>query len=118
MQGHINCILLLASALAVCSAVQIKVGIYNYIPDLNNDGLQAYKEMIQNDFKLYCEANLLIADCSVDAVVDSSVYDPYGNLADYLENQGFDILEIDTGYTLGEFAMRFLLQLLANVNFG
>ena len=103
MQAHLSYILLIASALAVCSAVQIKVGIYNYIPDLNNDGLQAYKEMIENDFKLYCETNLLITDCSVEAVVNSSVYDPYGDLADYLENQGFDILEIDTGYTLGEF---------------
>ena len=111
MQAYLSCILLIASALAVCSAVQIKVGIYNNIPGLDNDGLQAaYKEMIENDFKQYCQENN-IADCSVNAVVQPSAYNPYsGSLADYLDpkKQGFDILEIDIGYTLGEFAVRFL----------
>ena len=93
--------LVLCSAVVFCSAAQIKVGLYPYIPDLNKDRLQSYKEKVQNEFRKYCVETLRISDCSVEVVADYNVYDPYSkNLPDYLENQGFDILEIDT-FSLG-----------------
>ena len=80
--------LLFMQLLYLSSAVQLKVGIYNEIPDLGNDGLVSYKNMIQNGFN--------DDNHEVDAVVDASQYSPYGNLNDYLSADGFDLIEIDT----------------------
>ena len=81
-------VLLFMQLLYLSSAVRLKVGIYNEIPDLGNDGLVSYKNMIQNGFN--------DDDHEVDAVVDASQYSPYENLNDYLSADGFDLIEIDT----------------------
>ena len=68
----------------------IKVGIYNAIPDLDDDGLESYKRMIEEEFKDRTAH-------TVDAVVDPNEYNPYSNsveLEDLLDE--FDVLEIDT----------------------
>ncbi len=79
---------------SLTAAANLKVGVYNYIPDLQGDGLQTYKEMIEGGFNTI--------DHTVDAVVDSNHYSPYSNLATYLQDDdaSFDLLEIDTA-TLG-----------------
>ena len=74
--------------LFVCSAVHIRVGIYNEIPDLNNDKLASYKNMIESGFN--------VATHKVDAVVDTAQYSPYGDLNAYLAADGFDLIEMDT----------------------
>ena len=74
--------------LYLCSAVELKVGIYNEIPDLANDGLASYKAMIEGGFNN--------DDHTVDAVVDKDQYSPYGILTDYLSEDGFDLIEMDT----------------------
>lgn len=85
--------LFVAAICALClstfgEAAHIKVGIYNAIPDLNGDGLQSYKVMIQDEFTK-------LTGHTVDAVVSGKEYDPYSNnLPGYLNT--FDILEIDT----------------------
>ena len=90
--------LFIAAICALClstfgEAAHIKVGIYNAIPDLNGDGLQSYKVMIQDEYKK-------LTGNTVDAVVSRTEYDPYSNnLRGYLNT--FDILEIDTT-TLGK----------------
>ncbi len=79
--------------IAICTvadAVQLKIGIYNSIPDLANDQLASYKNLIQDGFI----ANY--PSVSIDAVVDTDEYDPYGNLVEYLTTGNFDMLEIDT----------------------
>ena len=74
---------------SVCVAVQLKVGIYNDIPDLNNDQLASYKNLIESGFNNQ--------DHTVDAVVNPSQYSPYdGNLDNYLSADGFDLIEMDT----------------------
>lgn len=70
------------------ATVTLKVGIYNYIPDLNNDTLFSYQEMIEDGFNN--------ENHQVIAVVNNSQYDPYGNLTKHIVEDGFDILEIDT----------------------
>ena len=72
------------------AAVQLKVGIYNSIPDLGNDDLASYKKLIENGFNDDSH--------TVDAVVSKSQYDPYGNLTAYLSDGGFDMIEMDTTY--------------------
>ena len=90
--------LFIAAICALClstfgEAAHIKVGIYNAIPDLNGDGLQSYKVMIQDEYKK-------LTGNTVDAAVSRTEYDPYSNnLRGYLNT--FDILEIDTT-TLGK----------------
>lgn len=80
----------LAVAFAIASAtVTLKVGIYNSIPDLNKDNLSSYKTMIEDGFNALSESEQVIA------VVDSSLYDPYGNLTRYILEDDFDLLEID-----------------------
>ena len=83
-------LLVFVQLISVCLAVQLKVGIYNQIPDLNNDHLASYKELIEaginNDGEGY----------TVDAVVDSKEYNPYGKLEIYLSSDGFDLIEMDT----------------------
>ena len=70
------------------AAVNLKVGLYNEIPDLQGDGLATYKAMVEEGFN----SN----DHTVDAIVDPAVYSPYGDLKYYLELGGFDLIEIDT----------------------
>jgi len=79
---------LLACLTLTSEGIELKVGIYNHIPDLQEDGLLTYKNMIQNDFES-------ATTHTVNAVVDGSQYDAYGDLNAYL-NGDFDILEIDT----------------------
>ena len=67
---------------------QLKVGIYNEIPDLDNDGLASYKNMIESEYNNQ--------DHTVDAVVDPNQYSPYGDLNTYLSADGFDLIEMDT----------------------
>ena len=68
---------------------QLKVGIYNDIPDLNNDGLVSYKNMIESGYNNQ--------DHIVDAVVDPNQYNPYdGHLNTSLSADGFDLIEMDT----------------------
>ena len=74
--------------LYLCSAVKLKVGIYNEIPDLANDGLASHKAMIEGGFNT--------DDHTVDAVVDKDQYSPYGILTDYLSEDGLDLIEMDT----------------------
>ena len=69
---------------------EIKVGIYNAIPDLDDDGLESYKRMIEREFEDKTAH-------TVDAVVDPRDYNPYSEraeLEDFLDD--FDVLEIDT----------------------
>lgn len=68
-------------------AVELKLGVYNEIPDVNDDNLQSYKNMIETGYNN--------SDHTVNAVVNSS-YDPYGNLTKYIVDDSYDLLEIDT----------------------
>ena len=81
---------LIVTCLAVANAIELKVGIYNSIPDVGGDDLASYKKLIEDGYTLEYPSN------TVDAVVNESLYDPYGDLADYLTDDDFDILEIDT----------------------
>jgi hypothetical protein len=75
--------------LSVCSTLEeLRVGIYNAIPDLNSDSLASYKAMIENGFNN--------SQRGVAAVVDKDQYSPYGNLEEYLSAGGFDLIEMDT----------------------
>ena len=82
-------VLVLLKILYLCSAspVQLSVGIYNEIPDLNTDGLASYKQMIETGFQ--SDAH------EVNAVVNKQEYDPYGDLVTYLSADGFDLIEMD-----------------------
>ena len=74
----------------------IRVALYNSIPDLNQDQLNSYKEMVESEFRYYCSD-----EHQVEVVVDSDVYDPYADdLGQYF--QEFDLIEIDA-LTLGKF---------------
>ena len=68
--------------------VHLRVGIYNSIPDIGQDNLASYKGLIESGFN--------DATHTVDAVVDSTQYDPYGDLTTYLAADGFDMIEMDT----------------------
>ena len=70
------------------AVVQLRVGIYNSIPDIGQDNFISYKGLIESGFNN--------ATHTVDAVVDSTQYDPYGNLTTYLAADGFDMIEMDT----------------------
>nr|AEA86515.1 spherulin [Astrosclera willeyana] len=70
------------------AAVQLRVGIYNCIPDIGQDNLTSYKGLIEGGFNN--------AAHTVDAVVDTTEYDPYGDLTTYLSEDGFDMIEMDT----------------------
>lgn len=99
---------------SIGQAVDLRVGVYNYIPDLNNDGLASYKNLIQNGFQSFAEGN------TVDAVVDKEDYDPYGNLTEFLSpdssHSGFDFIELDTS-TLREAVDKDLVVAIANEGF-
>ena len=81
--------MLFIQLLALSSAVvQLRVGIYNSIPDIGRDNFTSYKGLIESGFNN--------ATHTVDAVVDSTQYDPYGDLTAYLAADGFDMIEMDT----------------------
>ncbi|XP_011409904.1 PREDICTED: uncharacterized protein LOC105316590 [Amphimedon queenslandica] len=82
--------LIFACLAGAAIAVDLKVGIYNSIPDIGDDDLASYENLIQDGYTAAYPSN------TVDAVVNSSLYDPYGNLEEYLHYDGFDMLEIDT----------------------
>ena len=93
MQVTVTSLLLFVQLLSLTSAVELKVGIYNEIPDLGNDHLASYKAMIQKGFS---DATQSIH--TVDAVVDKTKYSPYdGKLKEHLSAEhGFDLIEMDT----------------------
>ncbi len=68
------------------AANQLKVGLYNEIPDLGGDELASYKSMIEDGFSRNSPGNI------VDAVVGKAQYAPYGELKKYLEEDEFDLL--------------------------
>ena len=80
-------------------AVKIRVGLYNHIPDLGEDELQSYKELVEKGFAS--------GSHTVEAVVDGNKYSPYGKLDEYLVN--FDLIEIDTA-TLAQVAQKGLIK--------
>lgn len=84
--------LLLVSAYRLSTAANLRVGIYNSIPDLQGDGFATYKNMIE-EFNSNGH--------TVDAVVDYNDYDPYADDPTFVSYFGsgensFDLLEIDT----------------------
>ena len=79
--------LLLAWICLTSPAINLKVGLYNSIPDLQGDKLGLYKSMFENGFNN--------KDNIVNAVVNEDDYSPYEALKDYL-NGDFDLIEIDT----------------------
>ncbi|XP_064403379.1 uncharacterized protein LOC135348918 [Halichondria panicea] len=83
-------VLLVVCVFAHCvvSQIELKVGLYNSIPDLNDDGLKSLKDMVERGFST--------DDHSVNAIVSTDEYDPYLNLSQYLQEDGFDLIEIDT----------------------
>ena len=83
-------VLIFLQFLYLSSAVELRVGIYNEIPDLGGDYLTSYKDMIERGFNSI--------EHTVDAVVEQKEYSPYGNLSDYLSINGFDLIEMDTAY--------------------
>lgn len=83
--------LIILSTLA-SGMVQLKVGLYNSIPDLQGDGLTTLKNMVEEDFNN--------ADWTVNAVIDPIHYSPYAaDLNNYLDGD-FDMIEIDTASLL------------------
>ena len=53
-----------------------------------NDKLASYKAMIEKGYNN--------KDYTVDGIVDSAMYNPYGDLEKYIADGDFDLLEIDT----------------------
>lgn len=87
MQAAFSGLLLLAGCGLTVAAVQLRVGLYNEIPDLQRDKLATYKSMVETSFNT--------SEHTVEAVVDTTTYSPYSsNLREYLNN--FDLIEIDT----------------------
>ena len=84
-------VLVFLQFLYLSSAVELRVGIYNEIPDLGDDNLISYKNMIEKGFNS-------IGEHTVDAVVEQKEYSPYGSLNNYLSINGFDLIEMDTAY--------------------
>ena len=74
-------------------SASISVALYNYIPDLNDDNLTSYKQLVKTDFETSCD------NCEISVTVDNKHYDPYSS--DLKEDlTKFDVLEIDA-VTLG-----------------
>ena len=80
--------LIVVTQLLGTSCVELKVGLYNEIPDLDDDELSSYKKMVEDGFNS--------GDHVLDAVVNSSEYSPYAeDLSQYLTADGFDLIELD-----------------------
>ena len=95
-------VLVVMQFLCLTLATDLKVGLYNAIPDLGNDGLKSYKNMIQDGFAEESDGN------NVEAITDPSQYSPYGPLEEYLTADNFDLIEIDTA-TLGQLVVKKLV---------
>ena len=79
--------LLVAWICLTSASIDLKVGLYNEIPDLQCDKLASYKSMIEQGFNN--------EDHTVNAVVNKADYSPYDDKLDkYLKD--FDLIEIDT----------------------
>lgn len=80
-------------ALISCSnaTVNLRIGLYNYIPDLADDQLQSYANYIKAKW------DALGTGTTIQLIVNSSVYDPYGDFNTYLGTGAgsFDIIETD-----------------------
>lgn len=85
--------LVVAQLLCATLALELKVGLYNEIPDLGGDKLESYKQMVEEGF----------TEATVNAVVNTSLYNvyDYDALKEYLTVGNFDLIEIDTS-TLGQ----------------
>jgi hypothetical protein len=84
-QLFLSCILI---SQVIVESATISVALYNSIPDLNEDNLESYKNLVESEFKQYSNYQH-----NVRAVVDQT-YDPYSSdLKKYLKT--FDIIEID-----------------------
>ena len=78
--------------LRTVAAVTMKVGLYNYIPDLANDNLQSYKDFIKSKW------DSKGTGIELDLVVNKTLYDPYSNVLDEYLGDGensFDLVEVD-----------------------
>ena len=73
LKALVSAVFLVAFVGVVSATVTLKVGLYNYIPDLNNDGLQSYNAMIEDGF------NSINENEQVDTIVDKLVYNPFGS---------------------------------------
>ena len=93
--------LLLACICLTTASINLKVGLYNSIPDLRGDKLASYKSMVEKGFNN--------DDHTVNAVVNEDDYSPYGPIQDYL-NGDFDLIEIDTADLLS------ILDLIIDIN--
>jgi hypothetical protein len=83
----LSCIL---TTQVVVESATISVALYNSIPDLNEDSLESYKNLVESEFKKYSHCN----DKHDVVVVVDEEYDPYSSeLKNYLKT--FDIIEID-----------------------
>ena len=76
---------------------ELRVLIYPFIPDLNNDGLKSLRDFIKKEFE---DGH---PDITLHVDGDPSVHDPYStdNLKTYLGTTGYDVVEVDT-ILLGE----------------
>ena len=74
------------------NTVQLKVGLYNYVPDLQNDELASYKSMIEDGFNCH--------KYTVNVIVNKTLYSPYGSIRKYLEEDVFDLIKIETNSLL------------------
>ena len=93
--------LLLAGICFTSASINLKVGLYNSIPDLQVDNLTSYKLMVEKGFNN--------DDHTVNAVVKEDDYSPNRPLKKYL-NGDFDLIEIDTANLLS------ILDLIVDIN--
>ena len=77
--------------ITVCWAAHLRVGVFNFIPDLNHDGLSSYKTMIEYVFNSTHHQHH-----TVEIVVDHTQYSLLRDPQDYLSEDGFDLIEMDT----------------------
>ena len=71
--------------------MNLKIGLYNQIPDINSDNLASYSEFISAKWKQDH------SDVELQLSVRKDQYDPYGNLTEYLGDgsMSFDMIETD-----------------------
>ena len=71
--------------------MSLKIGLYNKIPDINNDNLTSYSEFISAEWRKH-HPNI-----ELQLSVKPDQYDPYGDLEKYLGygEMSFDLIETD-----------------------
>jgi len=103
------CLIFIGSLLAYSSltfaTVTLKVGLYNHIPDLQNDELASYKNLVERGFNSHSH--------QVNVVIKKNEYNPYGPIDEYLKSGAFDLIEIDTASLMDVVDK----QLIVNVDF-